>query len=206
MKQQPGESLSALVDDEADELDLQRIVNALAEGEDVAETWRRYHLVSAAARHELDEFAQVDLTHRLKGAMAAETAPLGRTQWRLGQAPWLRPVASIAVAASVTAAILSSAQLYHLAAGESVPDTAMLASNGDVSGVLAVRQAVGIGGGNGLVNASVSSGFVAEHRAADAMAQRRLEVYLQSHLENASLNTNGGLLPFARAAIVAGEQ
>ena len=205
MKQQPGESLSALLDDEADELDLQRILNALAEGEDVAETWRRYHLVSAAARHELDEFAQVDLTHRLRDALATETAPLGR-QWRLGQAFWLRPVASIAVAASVTAAILSSAQLYHLAAGESVPDTAMLASNGDVSGVLAVRQAVGIGGGNGLVNASISSGSVVEHRAADAMAQRRLEVYLQSHLENASLNTNGGMLPFARAAIVAGEQ
>ncbi len=53
MKQPVRESISALLDDEANELDLQRILKELEGDADSAGTWQRYHLQSATMRNEL---------------------------------------------------------------------------------------------------------------------------------------------------------
>jgi sigma-E factor negative regulatory protein RseA len=212
MKQPIGESLSALMDQEADDLDLQRVLNGLCDDDELVQRWRRYHLVSDAMHHDLDSFAQVDLTSRIHDALPQEGAHLLRRRRLAGL---VRPVASVAVAASVTALILSGAQLYDIVAGDVVPPPVVVASNGDVSGALAVSRSVGfsspmlqasaVGGSlvadsSLLLNEQGLAAQIPDYNEADALARQKLSFHLQSHLENASLNSSSGMMPFARAA------
>ena len=57
MREKTGESLSALLDTQADDLDLQRVLNALDGDAEVSRQWRRYNVISAAMRNELGHFA-----------------------------------------------------------------------------------------------------------------------------------------------------
>jgi len=221
MKKATGESLSALMDQQADDLDVQRVVNGL-EDEELLRRWRRYHVASAAMRNELDEFASVDLTLAIQQRLPQESATMLARQQRPRFAGVLKPVASVAVAASVTAAILGGAQLYHAMVGDPVALPALAAgnANGDVSAALAVSRSVGFGGpmvqasspaGLAVVDGRVPRSQVQESLAldyseADAMARKKLNAHLQSHLENASLNTSSGMMPFARAASDQGER
>ena len=223
MKQAIGESLSALMDQEADELDLQRVVNGLKDDPDLSQRWRRYHLMSRAMHHDLDDFAEVDLTAGLREALPAESPDL-----RLRVSPQrltglLKPVASVAVAASVTAVILGGAQVYQLVAdGAQAPMTAI---PGDVSAAVTVSRRVGFS--SPMLQASAVAGLpvvdgsaslekplrgpklenrVLDYNQADALARQKLNLHLHSHLENASLNTSSGMMPFARAVSYQGER
>ena len=57
MNEQPGaklrETLSALMDDEASELELHRIMRETSSEKSLNETWSRYHLAASAMRKEL---------------------------------------------------------------------------------------------------------------------------------------------------------
>lgn len=120
MSERLRESLSALMDDEADDLELGRILRAMDSGEaDLGATWSRYQLVSAVLKGSpssvglqplaldldaadagpMDEAsadggADVGLEGLLAGASGGKTAERGRTRRALG---------SFAVAASITA-------------------------------------------------------------------------------------------------------
>ncbi len=146
MKQPVRESISALLDDEANELDLQRILKELEGDADSAGTWRRYHLQSATMRNELGSFSHMDISSRVRESINDEFADAS-----LAAAPrkvfgaWVKPFTSVAVAASVTAAILTSTQLYNAVAGGGAPTEAALAVSGNVSAVMANAQTVGFG-------------------------------------------------------------
>ena len=128
MREKTGESLSALLDTQADDLDLQRVLNALDGDAEVSRQWRRYNVISAAMRNELGHFAQVDLSARVRESLAQEALPLPLERPARSRA-WYRPAASVAVAASVTAAILTGTQLYTAVGGQGVEPTAALAAN-----------------------------------------------------------------------------
>ena len=53
MSEFDAESLSALLDNEADELTLPRILSCYEENSDIAEKWRRYNVVQAAIHNEV---------------------------------------------------------------------------------------------------------------------------------------------------------
>ena len=205
-----SESLSALLDDEAGELDLQRALNSIDKDEAALATWQRYNLISASMRNELNEFADVDLSGRIRQALGTQAAsPVAAYR---DYKAWLKPFASVAVAASVTAVILTSTQLFNAvsnpAVGPSTPEA--LAVNGNVSPVVAGAQSVGFGGKASLVpvqpQAVIAGGpELAERVTADEMARQRLQIYLRNHAENAALNTSSGMLPLARTAIVEGQ-
>lgn len=195
MKQQMRECMSALLDNEAGDLDLQRVLNKLDEDSDATHTWKRYQLLSSAMRGELNEFSNVDLSARIRQDLQSDDE-CHTSSSRLGT--WWKPVASVAVAASVTAVILTTTQIFTSVGGESTPATA-LAVNGNVSPVLGNGQAVGFG--RSTPQALQAQAIVPQEQIlADEMAQRRLDAYLRNHVENAALNTSSGLMPFARAA------
>lgn len=200
MRQQMRESMSALLDQETDDFDLQRILNGLDQDEDAAKTWRRYNLVSAAMRNELGDFAGVDLSGRIRERLAGEEDIGSGLALAERARTWIKPFASVAVAASVTAAILTGTQWYTSVTGDVPAAAPALASNGRVGAVGAVGQVVGFGQTPAAALVEYPSG----RQTADAMAQRRLDAFLQNHVEHTSLNTSNGMMPFARAIRVEG--
>jgi len=204
MREKTGESLSALLDTQADDLDLQRVLNALDGDAEVSRQWRRYNVISAAMRNELGHFAQVDLSARVRESLAQEALPLPLERPARSRA-WYRPAASVAVAASVTAAILTGTQLYTAVGGQGVEPAAALAANvptGPVGPVAAIGQTAGFGDAPTVVAPAGGADMEGAYQLADEMARLRLEAYLQRHIDQSSLNTSIGMMPFARVSTV----
>lgn len=98
------ESLSAVMDNEADELELRRVLSA-SEGEDVRANWARFQVARAAMHKEL-LVPRLDIAAAVSAALADEAAPAKAST------PW-RGLARLAVAASVTVAVLAGVRLYN---------------------------------------------------------------------------------------------
>lgn len=97
------QSLSALMDGQADDLELQRILQQ-TEDPQVRACWQRMQLARSVMRQE-ESVVQADLSRRISQALAAEQAPASKQPRRsLG---WSR----LAVAASVTLAVLVGTKL-----------------------------------------------------------------------------------------------
>jgi sigma-E factor negative regulatory protein RseA len=202
MKQPVRESISALLDDEANELDLQRILKELEGDADSAGTWQRYHLQSATLRNELGSFSHMDISSRVRESINDEFADASLAPApRKALGAWVKPFTSVAVAASVTAAILTSTQLYNAVAGGGAPTEAALAVSGNVSAVMANSQTVGFGNAAPRTSASMAVA-PRDQSVADEMARQRLDHYLRNNVGNASLNTSSGLMPFARTNLL----
>ena len=98
------ESLSAVMDNEADELELRRVLAASEDGE-LRGTWSRYQVARAAMHREL-LVPQLDIASAVSAALADEAIPARKT-------PIWRSVGRVAVAASVTVAVLAGVRFYN---------------------------------------------------------------------------------------------
>ena len=105
------ESLSAVMDGEAQELELRRTLDAVAGDASLRARWQRHHLVRDALHGQFPNDAQIDVS---KGVLEAlETGkPISRN-----------PLWNMAVAASVTLAVVMAGQqlLLPSTAGSPVP-------------------------------------------------------------------------------------
>ena len=176
MADKSAEQLSVLVDGEFEEWELEFAVRRLA-GDPVLKTrWEAYHLISDAFRNNLPDAVDPRFAERVSALLAAET-PLP-TSTKPAVPSWYKPVAGIAVAASV--GVLAVA-LWSLRPDE-------------------LHQA---GGPDLAVNTATSSPTVAPLPLAEAddpapESRNRLNSYLANHNEYASLNSVNGVLPYVR--------
>ena len=199
------ESLSALIDGEAGELELRRVLRQLdrearedgegadtLSGDGVRATWHRLH-VARRALHSEETFVSASLLAGVRAAIDADPAhsPAATGGWR-------RAVGSFAVAASVAAVVLVGGQQLAMTAGDNAQPGARVAPLpvGVVNTVGAVP-----------VQASYGTRDVPTLRPADRNAYRdlarlRLRRYSQEHADHASLNTPQGMLPFARVPVI----
>lgn len=99
------ESLSAVMDNEADELELRRVLGAV-ESSEARATWARYQVARAAMHKELLN-PRLDLAAAVSAALVDEAAPAP-----VAARPW-RSLGRLAVAASVTLAVLAGVRLYN---------------------------------------------------------------------------------------------
>ena len=194
------QSLSALMDGEARDLELRRVLRHLEgaghEGADALSadalraTWHRLHLARHALHGE-ETFANVSLLAGVRAAIDADPAP------RPGAARgWLRAAGRCAVAASVAALVL------------------VVRPGGDAPSIARVAPLpVGVTNTVGAVPVQASYGTrdVPTLRPADRdayreLARQRLRRYSQEHAEHASLNTPQGMLPFARVPVIEAAQ
>lgn len=120
MNEQAAENLSILMDGEASEFELRRSLEQVEQSPEVGERWRRYHVARSAMRGEPVNTADIDLSAGIMAALEDEpayTQPLpegtaaesveerrkeSRTLWK--------PMASMAMAASVTAMVILGVQ------------------------------------------------------------------------------------------------
>jgi len=104
------ERLSALMDGELQPGEAARLLEQVADDPELRRVWARYHLMGDALRSELCCASSEPVAARVRGALAAEPAPARRVRQPPGA---LRPVAGLALAASVAALAIVGMGLVH---------------------------------------------------------------------------------------------
>jgi sigma-E factor negative regulatory protein RseA len=187
------ESLSAVMDNEADELELRRVLTADGDTE-MRSTWSRYQIARAAMHKELIE-PRLDIASAVSAALADEPAI---TEVKTQRSAW-RNMGRIAVAASVTVAVLAGVRLYNQneVAGPQIAQQAAQPS-------IAVPQAnqgpaVLAGYSEGTTSADVQVKGV--EASAEGWHEKRLPAYVRQHAQQAAFGSGSeSALPYARAA------
>lgn len=122
-----AESLSALMDNEASELELQRLLKALESEPELKSTWSRYQIASAGVKGDIPVLASSDFASRVSAAIEAEetySAPVthqvaaNRTSAPASNVVamplrWWQQAGRVAVAASVAGAVILGVQQYQ---------------------------------------------------------------------------------------------
>lgn len=177
------ESLSAVMDNEADELELRRVLAC----EDPAQRaqWARFQVARAAMHRELLE-PRLDLAAAVSAALADERTPSPvKGAWRnLGR---------IAVAASVTVAVLAGVRFYN----QETSVDAQLAERA-AQPTLVQPQVQGpavLAGYTESVPVPAATASASDEQA--TWYEERVPGYMQEHAQQAG---SEGPLPFARAA------
>lgn len=198
------QSLSALMDNEADELELHRVLKASDEPE-VRAVWTRYN-VARAAMHNEAAFASVDLSAQIMAAIDAEpalVAPISAAvetvkTHKTRSMPWL---GRVAVAASVTLAVLGGVRFYNQDAVQQ--DTLVVQNEQRLPAASAVHSSVVLASYNAQGQSATP---VAEPRVdQESWYERRLPSYLLQHAQQSSVNKTEVGLPYARAASLEGQ-
>ena len=205
------ETLSAMVDNEATELDTRRVLRDLADDGELRNTWHRYHLASMAMHRELPPRI-VDLSSRISAAIDAEQAPTNSF------ARFLQPLSKVAVAATVAVVAVLGVQQLQLAditaAGSAVQVVGTTQgpirdSNGASGPQFQLPAGFDLPPVSGRV-VSTESKYTIEPRPVtimqqvqpDRQTQLEIQAYLNSmmkrHTEKASSSASQGMLPYAR--------
>lgn len=200
------EELSALVDGEASELEVRRILNNIEQDQVLCQKWARYQLSSAVLKGETHGCAQqwstMDLSARV--ALALESEPVlhaaadGRKRF---SAALVKPFANVAVAASVSAAVILGWQSYSGQTMNVAGPVAMV-----TPGAASISGSMPVAAG-GLMQVSQNSSGNA--RSVPVIPRQdiirynpevddQLNEYLISHSSNAAFNTASGMAPYAR--------
>lgn len=209
------ESLSALVDNEASEMEIHRLLKVAESDPAIKASWRRYQLVRSVLKNDLAVDPQLDLSQRISAAIAEET-PLATATSRLKQ--WRDGVGKVAIAASVTFAFILGVQQFGPQGElESMQTTA---SAGPATSE-PIEVAVGAPSGfelpsfaartvstdpNAQANAGVPRPNSYSQQMSDAQLQSNQALQnhfnrlLIRHAERSSANGSMGLIPFARVS------
>ncbi|NQD78884.1 RNA polymerase subunit sigma [Pseudomonas sp. CrR14] len=102
------ESLSAVMDNEADELELRRVLGASNDAE-MRATWSRYQVARAVMHKDL-LVPQLDIAAAVSAALADDATPAA--EQKVVRGPW-RSLGRVAVAATVTVAVLAGVRFYN---------------------------------------------------------------------------------------------
>ncbi|GLZ87778.1 sigma factor AlgU negative regulatory protein [Metapseudomonas resinovorans] len=185
------ESLSAVMDNEADELELRRVL-AASEDQELRATWSRYQIARAVMHKELLE-PRLDIAAAVSAALAEESAPPVKAV----QGPW-RSLGRLAVAASVTVAVLAGVRLYNQ---DEAAGTQQLAQQQAGQPAMVMPQAQ-----QGAVLAGYSEEAqqvqqpIGATQSSSGWHEKRLPAYLRQHAQQAAMSGSDSALPYARAA------
>lgn len=220
------ESVSALMDNQASPLELQRILAHAEKQSGVRERWHRYQLVrsimqggaggmgfSNVADNVKQRIADLDLDLQPRGENAsAAKVPVAPSN---NKSPWFAAIGRVAIAASVAVvAVLGSQQLTLMSADN---------ANDEVNANLAATdnsayQPVDLGNGNSLPrlnfqNVSISSSpvrtsnrldpdaeLLRQQRWEEEQVRQALQRLLLEHAQQASAYQSQGLMPFIRVS------
>lgn len=185
------ESLSAVMDNEADELELRRVLNAIDDA-DTRATWSRYQIARAAMHKEL-LIPHLDITAAVSAAIADEVSPL-----KAARGPW-RSLGRLAVAASVTVAVLAGVRLYNQddIAGAQLAQQAPQPASLSVPQVKGPAVLAGYTESNEQAPGPMTNGVLQGQAGSQ---DQRLPGYLRQHAQQAALKGTDSALPYARAA------
>lgn len=135
MSQNARESLSALMDNEGDELELRRVLKSLDESPDAADTWRRYHLMRSLMRREHEVDVATDLSAGIMARLEDEPLPQVETDDKGGGGAGrsMSLMRGAGIAAAVSLMVITGVQFYHgsIGGGQVPADVASQAPPGE---------------------------------------------------------------------------
>ena len=199
MKQE-NEKLSVLLDDDPDGV-INTVVDEVVADLNLQYQMRRYQIIGEVMRNELpaaiDTGFHADVMARISdedaSALVTAGAAVGRGGASVAARAWFRPVAGLAVAASV--AVVTVALWQPLQKQESGANEALVSADEKKIQQLASQKIAG-----GAVPASTSLEPVTRWKMENesAVLQQKLNAYLVNHTEYS--NSMQGLIPQARVA------
>jgi sigma-E factor negative regulatory protein RseA len=181
------ESISALVDDEAQELELHRVLGNMESNEELRQTWKRYQSASFSMKRQMDCRFDLDISGRVSAALADEpvvTADASDTEAneKTRFARFFKPVLSMAVAASAAFLVIFAVQMggqddsgAQIAAGAQPLTTHLVAGN-----------------------TAVNENTVAVSSEVMTPVEKRLQLLIENHAQQASLSQNRGVMPYTQ--------
>jgi sigma-E factor negative regulatory protein RseA len=186
-----NERLSALVDDEADSFEVRRLVDELGKHPEDLAQWGRYHLIGDAIRGGLNRSAPADFASRVS-ALVEQEPTLTAAPRQAGHS-LLKPVAGVAMAASVAVAVLVGVMNVGGAPENTLPAPAL--AERPVTGPLAVEGIVQVAEGEPA--GPVSSAPVSQTPRVSRLdvPDARLHSFIVNHAEHAA---GQGLMPYVR--------
>lgn len=210
MSERSHEELSALMDGEASELELRRIISGVDEDTELLRKWRRYHVARSVMQGDMREsqaaeYTRLDISAAVSSALAAEPAhdvkdSRPESSW---QERFLRPLSSVAVAASVSAMVVFGWQNFS-----GTQDSNISAPGGNNATLAQVVVPNSPDSGYQTVSDSQRRIQRTVVNQADIVRlpseqNQRLNQYLVSHSGNAALNTASGSMSYTRVVHIA---
>lgn len=127
MSEQPREALSALMDNEVGDFELRSLLKQSADNNELSGQWQRYHVASSVLKQE--QLAAGDISASVMAALKDE--PVLNTassedvvKEKSSSMSFWKPLASMAVAASVTAVVILGGQNFGVGQPVATPDLA----------------------------------------------------------------------------------
>ena len=186
------ETLSAVMDNEADDLELRRALAASGEPE-VKATWSRYQIARAAMHGEY--FAPgLNIVAGVSAALADEPTPSPARR----MAPLWRSVGRVAIAASVTVAVLAGVRFYNHGALNGDVQMAQQAAQPAAPSSAPHVQGPAVLAGYSTSGEASTLAVPVDHEAQLAEDERLLD-YVRQHARQAGTGAES-TLPNARAA------
>ena len=211
-QEQLNESISALVDGEASDMELRRIIKASESDDDVRKQWSRYQLISQVMQGEAPATARIDLSASIREAIDDEP------EVKKG---WFHNAARVAIAASVAGVVVMTAQLSQQ---QSITQEAQVASRTEIPQAVSPAtlslpagfQAPSVAART--VSSEPVSSFIQKERQSNAVTQapqivlkpstmpsievqQHIQEIMTLHANQAALNSNRGILPYARVPV-----
>lgn len=203
------ESLSALMDGEASEIELRRILKSNGEvKESIDERWMRYHLASDALKGELNVTQAMDLSASISAAIAEEptyskaTDSGTKSKSKKDKSSFWPNLSKFAVAASVAGAVVVGVQFAPNNTGSTIANTtattttpANIASQSNLDGGTSVRVV-----GNQAPSEQQQKPIVINEVTQEQLQKMEGEInrLMLEHAQNGSQNTQQGVLPYVR--------
>ncbi|MBM7060407.1 anti-sigma factor [Pseudomonas sp. UL073] len=195
------ESLSAVMDNEADELELRRVLSTVDDSE-LRDKWSRFQIARAVMHKELLE-PRLDIAASVSAALANE-APHQVAATPQQASHRMRLFSRVAIAASVTLAVLAGVRFYNQSdvAG---PQLAQQVPSSVTTPAVQGSAVLAGYSSEGMESAPAPS-MSAPVQGGPTWQEQRLPSYLRQHAQQAAMSGNAaeGALPYARAASLEG--
>jgi sigma-E factor negative regulatory protein RseA len=207
VKQQLDESLSALVDGEISELELRRLLKASNEEyAALRENWSAYHMASAAVNKEIPAVQLHDLSASISAAIDAEPTHTSSSKPVQKKSIW-SGVGRFAVAASVAGAVVLGVQFApndlnnQVADVDSLPVQPAQVPSSFGHGIPVDTTVNTVSNENSTVKTAPKKDTIILNESTQKQLQQAEEQvgrFMLEHAQNASQNTQQGVLPYKR--------
>ena len=173
MSEKLRESLSAIVDDEADEFELRRVLDELEKNSELKTSWDRYHLIGTIMRDEYSDRAaslrekvwrDLDM-EQIEGTKDADEPVLPSATGGAARTPWLGRLTGLAVAASVAFAVVLGLDTISDTPGTTPPEVAAVIKDGGAT------EIAGLGSEPQITDEERMAAYIMHHTQQRAMNQ-----------------------------------
>lgn len=173
MNDKNREWLSALTDGELEGHEMEVALDRLRKDADLQDSWKAYHLIRDTVTSNLEQSVDPQLHHRISAALESEPVILAPQHRRR---PWIKQVAGVAIAASVTGMAIIGVQSMNSI--DPAPAAVPMAKQEEY-----IRM---------------EPRLVAREETKPAQSSDRLNSYLVNHNEFSNNSGIQGMLPYVR--------